>query len=522
MIAMMLNKFFTLFAISAVFMALPVNIAYAGQCEANYEMITKLHHPDPGSYTVWDAVYGEGKRDEVFASVVNHGDSVMAVGEVRSPKAVKPSIVFVKYDKRGRKVWDKYHAISGLRNIVKMLSYDDGVVVLINRRKSGGRGFLWLGFFDNEGSLKSQKIIKDGEHNLLATDIIPSIGDGNKKGWAISVTVERKYGGGKNALMRKNATVYLLDHNGNELSSRAYILGTNNEINGLSVSKFEDGKTGYIATGYFESPSGKEIGWLLRLSEDTSYAWQKEYGRGLSAKLKLSSGYRDRYILAFGDVMPLHSKTSGSWLMLVDGSNGKTLWQRYYYGETGRHDYTAKGVFVNKDGLITLMMMADIIDGNNISSDEDELDNINYAHVITLSPRGVTLSGDAYYNGQGVVVSQIIEGVDGSRVMVGHSFVTAKDIIKEKRLAKKHPSPLKEEGYVNLPDVNLSDKANEGLAMLNKKIKAQRVYKEQAESAKEDHSVSDLDDLTQNGWVLIGEMPEAYTDPCIITQRKLK
>ena len=510
----MLNKFFIIVTVLVSFVLVAAGSGYAQEeCNVNYEMITKLYHPDPGSYTVWDSLYGQENKDEGFISVVNYGDGgVLTVGEVVSLRENTLSMVLVHFDRRGRKVWDKYHYISGLGNIVKMLPYRDGVVVLANRRKSGGRGSLWLGFFGDDGILKSQKIVSDKEYDLFATDITFRI-DGD--GFVVSVTADREFGLGKNKVTRKNAVVYLLDKNGNELSSRSYILGTDNEIEGLSVSKFEGGKSGYIATGYFESPSGKKMGWVLRLNDDLSYVWQKEYSRGLSANIKLSSGYRDRYILTFGEVMPVGSNALGSWLMLLDGGNGETMWQRYYYGETARHDYSAKGLYVNKDGLITLMMMAKVIPlvGND--------DDMSYVHLLTLSPRGVTLSGDSYYYGKGGYISQLIEGGNGSRIMVGNSLVPIKDLMqKKKKHDGKHPAPLKEMGGVNLPDVILSDKTNAGLAMLKNKIDAQEIkHISDSESA---NGGGDVKDITRDGWVLVGDMPEAYSDPCARKLRELK
>ncbi len=503
----MLNKFLYII-VFAGFLVLSVGSAYAQKCNVNYEMITKLRHPYPGSYTVWDSTYGEEGKNEWFSSVVNHGDGgVLAVGLGAPVRGTVPSMMFVSFDKRGRKIWDKYHSISGLDNIVKMLPFEGGVIVLANRRKSGGKSFLWLGFFDNDARLKSQKIIRDKKYSLLATDIIHGSGDlSGEKGWAVSVSVNGKYG-----------AVYLLDKNGNELSSRNYIVGVNNAIEGLSVSKIIGEKSGYIATGSFENKFGKKIGWVSRLGGDLSYLWQKEYSRGLSANIKYSSSYRNKYILAFGDVMPASSKSAGSWLMLLDKMNGKVMWQRYYYGDTGAHDYLSRGLYVRDDGLITLMMAADLIGGG---SD----DYMSYAHLLSLSPRGVTLSGDSYYYGKGAYISQLIEGASGARIMAGYSLVSAKDAgIKNTDPIDNKPPPLKEIGRINLPDVELSDKANAGLAMLKNKIKDMEIDDTvdivAKESANDDNGSNEL---TRDGWVVIGEMPETYSDPCARKVRKLK
>lgn len=531
--AMMLNNFFIsnpFYALLFLSIAIAMpQTSQAQQCEAPYEMITKLHHPDPGSYTVWDSAYGKDQRDEVFVSVVNVGKGVVAVGEVLRRAGAAPSLVFVHLDHRGRVLREVHHQINGLHRIVKMLRQGDGYLVMVNRRKSQGRSAVWIGFFDKDFVLRSQKTIKDKGFDLFATDIVPSVGG---QGWSVSVRAESVIGEGENRTLRKSAFVYLLDKNGNDKFSRGYLLGMDSEILGLSVSKFEDGKIGYIATGYFENNIGKQIAWVLRLNADLSLAWQKEYGRGLSAKIKVSSGYRDRYVLVFGDVLPADSNPMGSWVMLLDGNNGQTMWQRYYHGETGHHDYAAQGMYVNKDGLINLMMMArsrvSMRKGTGVEEAgtlpfEDRIipENMDYSHLLTLSPRGITLSGDAYYYGQGVSLSQMIEGGDGGRVMVGYAHVRVKDKADKVAKASDVNPPLKEKGYVNLPDVELSDKTKEGLEMLRSKLKAQEGHSsnnadhQQVAESKES-AINDIghNKVTRDGWVLVGDTPDTYTDPC--------
>ena len=529
----MLNKFFIsnpFYALLFVGIAIVIpQTSEAQQCETHYEMVTKLHHPDPGSYTVWDSAYGKDQRDEAFVSVVNLENNVLAVGETRAAVGAAPSLVFVHFDHRGRKIREKYHKISGLHGVVKMLRHGDGYLVMAHKRKTQAHMMVWLGFFDKDLTLTAQKTIQDESFDLSATDIVASA-DG--QGWTVSVTAESTIGEGKNKTLRKSAFVYLLDKNGNDKASRGYIMGKDSEVLSLSVSKFEDETTGYIATGYFENNIGKQIAWALRLNADLSLVWQREYGRGLSAKLNVAASYRDRYVLVFGDVLPADSNPVGSWLMLLDGNNGETMWQRYYHGETGHHDYSAHGMYVNEDGLITLMMMArskiSVIDAADIEGEEilpfdDKIipENMDYAHLLTLSPRGVTLSGDSYYYGRGVSVSQMIEGNNGGRVMAGYAHVRVKDKIEEVVKVLDINPPLKEKGYINLPDVDLSEKAKEGLAMLKNKLKGQEAHSannsvhNKVEEGKESAMLEiGHNKVTRDGWVLIGDMPDAYTDPC--------
>ena len=519
----MLNRFFISIFLCTAFTALTPNLVQGQNCDVHYEMVTKLFHPDPGSYTVWDTVYGEGQKDEIFTSIVNHEGGVLAVGEMRRLPGVGPSLMLVHFDRRGRKVWEKYHAINGLRKVVKILPRDNaGYVVLANRHKNSSS--LWLGFFDKHGTLKSHKIIQDKGSDLFANDMISR---GDAKGWAIAVTTERPVGKGKNKTIHRNGLIYLLDKNGNEEIRRVYTLGTNDEILGLSESKIDGKKAGYIATGYFENTSGQKIARLLYLNEDISLIWQKEFRRGLSAKLAKSSAYAGRYLLVFGDVEAADSRSVGSWLMLLELQSGKIMWQRYYYADKGNHDYTAQGLYARKDGLITVMMMArsktksvgeemkKSLEDKTVFGDKIIPEYMDYAHLLTLSPRGITLSGDSYYFGQGVSISQLIEGDNGTRVMAGHVFVPPTDIFKKNVNKNKHKSPLREKRDISLPDALLSDKTKKGLALLKHDIDAhaknESTEEENKESAK---SVRHNNILDRNGWVVIGDMPDTYKDPC--------
>ncbi len=545
MMMMMLNKYFNYKCYGLLYVALfsvfsLISEGYAQeepQCDVHYESVTNLIHPKPGSYTIWDSLYGDKSGDAEgqveFISVLNHkSGGVLALGEEVELNKPYPAIMFVHFDKRGRKVWDKYHNIRGLKNIVKMLpNGDGGYVVLANYKKPDEKGALWLGFFDIKGKLKAQRIIRNEKFNLAASDIIQEA-DGD--GWVVPVAQMRQVGGSVDVVVQKNAAVYLLNSKGYELNRRAYILGSNNEISGISAVKYDDGEYGYIATGDFESPSRKRIGWVLRLRDDLSLVWQKEFGRGLSANLKLASDYNDDYVLVFGDVKSAENGNFGNWLMLLDKINGQTLWQRYYSAKSGHHDYSAKSMYVDDGGLITLMLMASskikpAKDAQNgADGSDDEADSVggfiskvvpeymDYAQVLTISPRGGLIDGDSYYYGQGVSISQIIEGLDGSRVMAGYSRVFAKLELDEGKAAGSDTVPLKEDGEINLPKVKLSSKAKDGLALLKGQAHggAVNVHHESDDKMAMKVKKESAKSIKRNGWVAIGNMVENYKDPC--------
>lgn len=390
-----------------------------------------------------------------------------------------------------------------------MLPTPEGYVVLAQIKKA--RAEIWLGFFDKDFMLRSQKIHADERDDLFVSDIIPSI-DGS--GWVISVSYVRKLGPEADAPVLKNGAVVTLNKAGEMVKKRAYSVGNKSEILSLAVLKKKGLGSGYIATGYFENGAGKNLAFAMALSTDLSLVWQNEYSRGLSAKFNTAESYRDDYILAFGDVVPGNGGALGTWLALLDAGDGAVLWQRYYYGGGGTHDHSAKSLYVSQQGLIILMMDALANSGRGAVADEAALisDDMDYAQVLTLSPRGITLDGNTYFYGHGVVIGQMVEGPDGQRLMAGKARVPVEQESKKgKSAALLENPPLTEGDIINLPDVELSDKARKGLELLQKNVQAQNKNPAAVvieESAKRDS------DLMEKGWVVVGDKFDTYNDPC--------
>ncbi len=495
--------------------------SFAQECNIQYEMVTRLHHPDPGSFTVWDAAFGEAHRQEKFTSVINWGDegNVLAVGLSYALKGVTPSLMFVEFDRRGRKVSDRYFAMNGLRDVVKILSHKDGYIVLMNREVQNEPPSIMVGFFGANGKLKSRQILADKSFDLYATDIIPSVAGG----WALSVRTAQYLGAGKHKKRVENTSIFLLNDKGKQVLSRSYVLGKSNTINDLSVSKFKGSEGGYIATGYFENDFNKKIAWILRLNADASLVWQKEFSRGVLANLQKSLAYDSRHIVVLGDVIEPNNDLTGSWVAMLDAVTGDVVWQRYFYGETGYHHYKGRDLMVNEDGLISVLMMAQIDkeqmkeaqeSAEIVEQDEDNLSEMDYAHLLTLSPRGVTLSGDSYFSGEGVHVSQMIKGGSGHHVMVGDVFTDHGEHETSERDSSLSGVnvPLSETERITsvTPDGGGAD--NSGLTLLQKKIKAQAADEGDHENHEESANVQRK--VSQDGWILVGDGLDAYTDPC--------
>ncbi len=528
----MLHKKFFLKGLSlsvlSGFVCLPTNV-YAQQCAVIPDMVTKLFHPNFATYTVWSEDLGEGQKEERFKAAMPQGEGALAVGEMVRLKGVAPVLMMSRLDRRGREVWTKYLPVSGLSEVVDILPIgkeneagERGFVLLANMSKAGARANFWLGFFDANGKLLKQKSITDENFDLKANDIQFQI---DKKGFMVPVTAMFSTGEGKQKTTRQNAVVYTLDINGNELSSNAFILGGNNELTSLAVSKNEGKEVGYIATGWFENDFGKRKGWLLNLHKNLSVLWQREFSRGKSAKLVDVVTDKNGHYVATGHIEAMGEWPHAAWLMSVDADGGELLWQRYYYGETGNHDYSPIGL-LSDGNTITLAMQAryngerkDVV---FITEEEEQevsavSEDVDYVHFLTLNLRGVTLSGDSYMTGYGLNVHNI-SPIYGSRVLMsGVTRVTAEDIFKKKAREEGGANPPLQEPSVSvtLPEVEMSDKAKAGLAKLRNNINAQ-----QHSGDKNGQKRSDQDDsaesieLTDNGWVGIADAPKAYNDPC--------
>ena len=479
---------------------------------------------------VWNTVYGEEGREESFSSAVaKEGGHILAVGEVYQTKKVRPQLLMVEFDRRGRKVWEKIHKVAHIDEIVKVMADDNdgGYVVIANLHPPEKKKMVWLGFFDKQGALKSQKTMRTEKRNLTASDIQPMIGGG---GWIIpmtsSIMLDEKEG-----IEQKDTSLIIIDKEAKEKNSRSYVLGRKTELSSVSVSNFKGEDEGYIATGWFENNNGKKIGWVLRLDPDLSIAWQKEFSRGVSANVVSSIIANKQTVYVAADVMAADSKAGGVWLAALDWGSGDVNWQRYYMSDEQRHGYTVRGVDVNQDGLIALLMMARANpDVNKAAEEEEEVDQLsgfgisdksNYAHLLTLTPRGITLSGDAFYNGEKAFLSQLVRNELGQRIMVGDSLVEPELDLQEVESGRTDIVPLNEENDISLPDVELSDKTKQGLALLQKKIEAQDIIDQKHDDADHDDNAQESAIADKNhggfvrkGWVVVGDMPDPYKDPC--------
>lgn len=480
----------------------------AQECNPPYEMVTRLFKPEPGAYTLWDSVYDEPSFDEVFKTALHLNDgSVLAVGQRYSLLTGLTEIIFITFDRLGRKVDEKFFSLPDVQDVIKIKKRTGQGYVLLTNILTDGQSKAWIGFFDEDLNFKSKQVLEDKQHDILATDIVSSV----NSGWVISASQRRSYGQGEDQVKFENARLYLLDQSGRKIQERSYNPGGNNHISSLTVLKKGGAAAGYIATGYFINKSNKNIAWALRLDGDLSLNWQSEYSRGLLAKLKVSYSFLDQFILVYGDVLPSNGKPIGTWLALLDADDGRVIWQRYFYGESEEHEHLASGLFVNEDNRINLMMSVRSLSSlskQDVSEERLETDFIDYAHLLSLSPRGILLGGDTYFYAQGASIEQLLKGNEDERIMVGH--VLKKNIVQEKDFQQEESNQdlLQENGRIFLPEAELSQKAKKGLEMLQKKL----TYQEALQAKK---LAKQQEGLRKMGWVVIGDKLDTYTDPCL-------
>lgn len=551
--AMMLNRklksgLCLLCAVSTFALAGVPQDAHAQQCNAPFEMVTTLFYPEPGAYAIWKAQYGQPKIREVFQSALPvAGGGAIAAGE-RGEGAAR-DLIIAQYDKRGRKVNEKVHKITGLQKVVKILPRDGGYVIAANVHAPKKSSAIWVGFFDKDGMLLGGKSVDDGANNITANDMIASH-DG--EGFVVAVSRNKKSSGKNTGNMKKDAGIFLLDAKGIASSKKFFILGQQNEIKNLSVSKVGENDLGYIAAGWFENAYSKRIGWVMRVAADGSLIWQREFERGLGASIMVVHPYNEQSFLAFGSVAAADSGLIGAWAAMLDTRQGQILWQRYYRGEHADMSYHARGALVNKDGLISLVMQAKAEAGEDEAAPKADDDprkallvpaqeqeaaqsiappRTDYVHVLNVTPRGITVSGDAYFEGQSGHIAQAVEGEAGARLFAGYANVPDGEIAAV--LAERAPSgeavPVASEQALpkpNLPQAEMSDKAREGLAMLGRNVAAQVEGRKQPDSgessgALKNASADDFDEsqpensgINANGWLLMATPLDAYIDPC--------
>lgn len=515
------NRLSVFSCISLCILILGQSTVQAQDCYPPFEMITKLREPVLGALTRWTATFGEAEFEEQFIGIVDLDEGVMAVGTRRTFSGVRPVLLFTLFDNQGREVWHKTQSVNGLDDVVAVQKGGGGFTVLANQTLQNRKSGFWLGFFTPKGELVSQKSLHDPAAFLYARAIVP---DAENDGWIVSATLQKPVSANPQAGVHRVAQLYALDSRGNEKFKRAYFLGGSSEILGLSVSKLKGGDSRYNATGRFDNSYGYSHAWVMRLRTDLSLEWQQEFRRGKAARLNFSAQGAGGYILVAGDTDALDDSARGVWFAVLGDDDGNVVLQRFFHSQSGRYDYSIRGLDVEESGRINLLMSARINDSAAQVLTETMPENgggyggsdylSDYARVLSLSPRGITVDGAVYAHGGGAQIQSFVRLMRGSLALAGYAYAKetpdySKPFSPED--VDKEIAPLLDQGRVNLPDVELSEETEKGLALLKQKISAADVVDISEESA---HSSVAGDGLSQDGWVILTEPSPVYIDPC--------
>ncbi len=412
--------------------------ASAQKCDPDYEAITHLRKPEIGSYNMWDAVYGELALTERFtAGVVSVSKNVVVVGERFAYEDGDMTIIMTELDRRGRIIWEQAHKVKGIRKITTFLKDKDGYIVVADQKTDKGKHHVWIGFFDLMGGLTKEKTVSDKKFDLYSNDMI-LMEDG--KTYMLAAFAQ-----GRGYESAGSAIIYKLNHKGDAITDRAYAPGLENRILGLARVD----KNHYVAAGYLRAEDGRKVGWVLKLDEKGAIIWQRQYPRGLAAQVRGVADYTDQYIVTIGDAEPSDRKNRAGWVMLLDGNEGDIGWQRYYKGE---FDFQGRDILTHDDGLVSVLL-----DAENPPGQEE----LEYARVLTLSPRGVILISDSYYNAEGAGAYDLFLGPNQERILAGTSD-----------MVYRHEDPEDPEAEVKI-------------------------------------------ERSKEGWIVAGAPAEPYDDPCV-------
>lgn len=399
----MFNRFYRVVLCLALLWPLP---AAAQSCDPVRESITDLNFPAFGSYYVWDASYGSKDAQESFGTgMLARNGNVIAAGE-RIDANGKITLIIVEFDRRGRPVWEVSRDLKGLQNVVKIMPRKGGFLVLANQEESKGRSRAWFGFFSEEGKFVREKTVRDNAFSLTAHDMTESF-DG--KSYLLATTAKRTGSASGYSLL------YWLDREGGVKADKAYMPGLENALYG--VAAMEDG--GYVAAGMMEGERGRKTGWAIRIDHEGNIIWQRQYPRGLAAKMNDVIRFGPD-ILIVGEAVTADRGKRAGWLMLLAGS-GEIGWQKFYRSD---FDVSARRVLAHKDGQISLLLG---LENPPLQNEKDTalLKNkkIAYPRVLTLTPRGEVLVTDPYFQAEGSGGTDMFFGPNDERVLAGYADV---------------------------------------------------------------------------------------------------
>lgn len=376
------------------------------KCSTSYEIISKLRKPIIGAFNLWDFVYGDQDFKERMVEMIPKPESLsmIGVGERYSYEDGVKKLLIVELTPRGRIAWEKIHSVDDLVHVNGIAQHEDRYIVVGTKEKKNDQTFIWIGFFDLQGEIVSQKEIASDRFALRARSFTHSY---DKKNLILASQAEPY-----DFSLPPYTIVYQLNGKGQVVWSRSFLIGIESEASEIT----QLGEESYLLSGYTKTYAGRKAAWIMRLNDEGGIVWQRQYGRGNGATFMDVKAYGDNYFAAIGHVAPITSsgdggRKIGAWVMMADASSGNVAWQRYYRED---FDLLGRAIETSSDGTISAL-----IDAINPENEDDK----EFVRLVGLNPRGFILESSAFYNGVGAGANGLTFGINDSRVIFGHSDV---------------------------------------------------------------------------------------------------
>lgn len=470
---------FVLMCFIAAAIFLPPKAVYAQDCSVVPETITRFEPPDTVDLSLWDFVFSDLVSAERFeAAVLNPRGHILTAGTFREAPLSSPNLLLTEFNRRGRIHKTRIMDVRGLEEVMQVIRAPEGYVVLVRIRRDE-RARAWLGFFDEDLELTSQRLISRSKSHVFGNWLVKA-GDG--AGYYLAGALEPMRPG---ALRQSH--VFRLTGDGREVWSRSFMPGGENEL--LHLMPLDNGEL--LGSGYITGARNRRSGWLVRMTDEAKFVWERAYPRGMAARLHRGFAYKPATALVIGDAKPLGDDVpQGAWVMLIDTARGDPIWQRYF---TGILDYSASDVLRSPDDLLLMIVTA----RQPAEPSEDSLKVDNHVRLIRLNPRGVTLRVRDFMNAAGAQGKNILFNYKQEPVIVGHTRM----IYRVEQEDGAEPVQMADEA-VRIQDLETIDRSlPTGM----------------------DPIFDDAGQLAENveirysrdGWIIAVPPPSLYEDPCL-------
>jgi hypothetical protein len=264
---------------------------------------------------LWEKTYGGTGDDRAFAMAAADNGFLIA-GSSTSFTSGKTAGLVVRTDSNGNMLWNRTYqerAGSEFRNVQRMA---EGFLLVGNTFSSSVDEDAWIVRIDDQGSVIWNRTIGGlGINKIFSAATTPdgfvlvgltySSSNADSDGWIIKTDING------NLLWNKTVGGY-----GNDAFRSVYM----NENHSYAIAGYTD-----------SNGSGNYDFWLVKISENGTILWSRNYGGGESDKAYALTGATDGYIIA-GDTHPT-GKTDVDALVMKTDLNGRLVWEKAYGGD---------------------------------------------------------------------------------------------------------------------------------------------------------------------------------------------